>query len=100
MALAGGVSIRVPSKQGHLYERGDQGSPDGHTRTFDAQAQGTVFADGVAMVLLKRLEDALRDGDTIHAVIKGSAINNDGSLKVGLHGPECRRPGRRDRTWP
>ena len=91
MALAGGVSLRVPSKQGHLYERGNQGSPDGHTRTFDARAQGTVFSDGVAMVLLKRLEDAERDGDTIHAVIKGTAINNDGSLKVGFTAPSVDR---------
>ncbi|HEV2682609.1 MAG TPA: beta-ketoacyl synthase N-terminal-like domain-containing protein, partial [Rhodanobacter sp.] len=91
MALAGAVSLRVPSRQGHLYEPGNQGSPDGHTRTFDARAQGTVFSDGVAMVLLKRLEDALEDGDTIHAVIKGTAINNDGSLKAGFTAPSVER---------
>ena len=91
MALAGGVTLQVPSQQGHLYEPGNQGSPDGHTRTFDARAQGTVFSDGVAMVLLKRLEDALADGDTIHAVIKATAINNDGSLKSGFTAPSVER---------
>jgi acyl transferase domain-containing protein/acyl carrier protein len=91
MALAGGVSVQVPTKQGYLFEQGNQGSPDGHTRTFDARAQGTVFSDGVAMVLLKRLEDALEDGDTIHAVIKGTAINNDGSLKAGFTAPSVER---------
>src|SRR5581483_9413593 len=91
MALAGGVSLHVPSKHGHLFQAGNQGSPDGHTRTFDARAQGTVFSDGAAMVLLKRLEDALADGDTIHAVIKGTAINNDGSLKAGFTAPSVER---------
>src|SRR6185295_18728004 len=75
LALAGGVSIRVPVQAGYLYQPGDQASPDGHCRTFDAQAAGATFGDGVAIVLLKRLADALADGDTIHAVIKGSAIN-------------------------
>src|SRR2546422_11500347 len=74
-----------------MFEPCNQGSPDGHTRTFDAKAQGTVFSDGVAMVLLKRLEDALEDGDTIHAVIKGTAINNDGSLKAGFTAPSVDR---------
>ncbi|MBV9790075.1 MAG: SDR family oxidoreductase [Chloroflexi bacterium] len=87
MALAGGVSVRVPVKMGHLYREGGQESPDGHCRTFDADAQGAVWADGVAVVLLKRLDDALADGDTIHAVIKGSAINNDGNMKVGYTAP-------------
>ncbi|HEX6291118.1 MAG TPA: beta-ketoacyl synthase N-terminal-like domain-containing protein, partial [Herpetosiphonaceae bacterium] len=87
MALAGGVSVRVPVKMGHLYREGGQESPDGHCRTFDANAQGAVWADGVAVVLLKRLDDALADGDTIHAVIKGSAINNDGNMKVGYTAP-------------
>lgn len=87
MALAGGVSIRVPQKAGYLYQEDSILSPDGHCRTFDANAKGTVPGNGVGIVLLKRLEDALRDGDTIHAVIKGSAINNDGSLKVGYTAP-------------
>nr|WP_240151540.1 type I polyketide synthase [Oleiagrimonas citrea] len=87
MALAGAVSFFVPGRRGYLYEPGDQASPDGHTRTFDARAQGTVFSDGVGMVLLKRLEDAIEDGDTIHAVIRGTAINNDGSLKAGYTAP-------------
>ncbi|GAB4194997.1 MAG: hypothetical protein OHK0022_11420 [Roseiflexaceae bacterium] len=87
MALAGGVSVRVPVQEGYLYKPGDQVSPDGHCRTFDAQAEGTIFGDGVGLVVLKRLADALEDGDTIHAVIKGSAINNDGDLKVGYTAP-------------
>ena len=62
-------------------------SPDGHCRTFDADAQGTVFGSGVAVVLLKRLEDALRDGDQIYAVIRGFGVNNDGSAKVGYTAP-------------
>src|ERR1022692_4722396 len=91
MVLAGGVSLQVPTKLGYMYEAGNQASPDGHTRTFDAKAKGTVFSDGVGLVVLKRLEDALADGDTIHAVIKGSAINNDGSLKVGYTAPSVER---------
>ncbi|EKE80856.1 type I polyketide synthase [Idiomarina xiamenensis] len=91
MALAGGVSVLVPNKHGYLFEPNNQGSPDGHTRTFDARGQGTVFSDGCAMLLLKRLTDAQEDGDTIHAVIKGSAINNDGSLKAGFTAPSVER---------
>jgi acyl transferase domain-containing protein/acyl carrier protein len=87
MALAGGVSVRVPGKAGYLYEEGGMESPDGHCRTFDAQARGTLFGDGVGVVVLKSLSQALADGDTIHAVIKGSAINNDGSLKVSYTAP-------------
>ena len=87
MALAGGVSISVPQKSGYLYQEGGIISPDGHCRAFDAQAKGTVGGNGVGIVVLKRLEDALADGDTIHAVISGSAINNDGSLKVGYTAP-------------
>ncbi|ABX06597.1 Beta-ketoacyl synthase [Herpetosiphon aurantiacus DSM 785] len=87
IALAGGVSIRVPVNTGHLFQEGDQVSPDGSCRTFDAQAAGTTWADGVAVLVLKRLADALADGDTIHAVIRGSAINNDGGLKVGYTAP-------------
>lgn len=87
IALAGGVSIRTPIKSGYLYHEGGMESQDGHCRTFDAQATGTLFGDAVAFTVLKRLEDAIADGDTIHAVIKGSAMNNDGSLKVGYAAP-------------
>ncbi|MGZ6525536.1 MAG: beta-ketoacyl synthase N-terminal-like domain-containing protein, partial [Tumebacillaceae bacterium] len=87
MAMAGGVSVIVPQKIGYGYVEGGTTSPDGHCRAFDENAKGTIPGSGVAMVLLKRLEDALADGDTIHAVIKGSAINNDGSGKVGYTAP-------------
>ncbi|EKE80855.1 type I polyketide synthase [Idiomarina xiamenensis] len=91
MALAGAISLHVPTKHGHLFEPNNQSSPDGHTRTFDERAQGTVFSDGAGMLVLKRLDDAIEDGDTIHAVIKGSAINNDGSLKAGYTAPSVER---------
>jgi amino acid adenylation domain-containing protein len=87
MALAGGSSITFPQKRGSFYQDGGMVSPDGHCRTFDAQAQGTVFGSGVAVVLLKRCEDAVRDGDQIYAVIRGFAVNNDGSAKVGYTAP-------------
>jgi len=87
IALAGGVTIHVPHQAGYMYQAGDITSPDGHCRTFDAKAQGTVFGSGVGIVVLKRLEDAIADGDHIEAVIKGSAINNDGSLKVSFTSP-------------
>ncbi|HJT56499.1 MAG TPA: type I polyketide synthase [Ktedonobacteraceae bacterium] len=87
MALAGGVSISVPHRTGYLHQDGGITSPDGRCRAFDAQAQGTVPGSGVGIVVLKRLADALADGDTIHAVIKGSAINNDGAQKVGYTAP-------------
>ncbi len=87
MALAGGVRIVVPDHQGYLYEVGGLAPSDGHTRSFDAAANGSVLGHGVAVVLLKRLADALADGDPIRAVIKGSAINNDGSLKAGYTAP-------------
>ncbi len=87
MALAGGVSVTVPLRNGYMYTPEGIGSPDAHCRAFDAKAQGTVGGDGVAVVLLKRLADARRDGDTIHAVIRGSAINNDGSQKAGFTAP-------------
>ena len=90
MALAGGVSIFLPQHQGYLYQDGMILSPDGHCRAFDAQAQGTVFGSGVGVVLLKRLDEALRDGDTIHGVILGSAINNDGADKIGYTAPSVR----------
>jgi acyl transferase domain-containing protein/acyl carrier protein len=87
MALAGGVGIGFPQRAGYLYQEGGILSPDGHCRTFDAQARGTVPSDGAGVVVLKRLADALADGDTIHAVIKGAAINNDGGTKVGFTAP-------------
>ena len=87
LALAGGVSIQSLQKQGYFYQEGGITSPDGRCRTFDAKAQGTIFGDGVGIVVLKRLEDALAEGDCIHAVIKGSAINNDGAAKVGYTAP-------------
>lgn len=87
MSLAGGVSIQVPQKQGYLYQKGDIASKDGHCRPFDRDASGTVSGNGVGVVMLKRLEDALNDGDNIHAVILGSAVNNDGADKVGYTAP-------------
>jgi acyl transferase domain-containing protein len=87
MALAGGVSIYFPQKVGYLHQEEMIFSPDGHCRAFDAKAQGTIKGDGLGIVVLKRLVDALADGDNIYAVIKGSAINNDGSLKVGYTAP-------------
>jgi phthiocerol/phenolphthiocerol synthesis type-I polyketide synthase E len=87
MALAGGVSIHLPQTSGYYYEQGGILSNDGHCRAFDADASGTIFGNGLGVVVLKRLEDAVRDCDYIHAVIKGSAINNDGSLKVGYTAP-------------
>ena len=87
MALAGGVTISARQKRGYLYQEGGIMSPDGHCRAFDAEARGTVGGSGVGVVVLKRLEDALADGDAMHAIIKGSAINNDGSLKVGYTAP-------------
>ncbi len=87
MALAGGVSIQIPQNVGYLHQEGLIGSHDGHCRAFDARSSGTVFGNGVGVVLLKPLQDAIADGDCIHAVIKGSAINNDGSLKLGYTAP-------------
>jgi acyl transferase domain-containing protein len=86
LALAGGVSIGVPQRAGYLAQEGVF-SPDGRCRAFDAAAQGTVGGNGGGAVVLKRLEDALAEGDQIYAVIKGSAINNDGALKVGYTAP-------------
>ena len=87
MALAGGVSLDVEDRPGYLYQPGSIDSADGHCRAFDAEATGTISGSGVGVVVLKRLEDALRDGDTIHAVIRGSAANNDGADKVGYTAP-------------
>ncbi len=87
VALAGGVTIGVPKNSGYVFQEGGVLSKDGHCRAFDAEATGTVVGNGVGIVVLKRLSEALADGDYIHAVIKGSAINNDGSLKVGYTAP-------------
>ena len=87
MALAGGIAIRSFRKSGYLYQEEMIFSPDGHCRSFDAEAKGTLFGSGAGIVVLKPLQDALADGDNIYAVIKGSAINNDGSQKVGYTAP-------------
>lgn len=87
LSLAGGVSIHFPEKAGYLYYPGGTSSSDGHSRPFDARADGFVAGHGAGIVVLKRLSDALKDGDTIYAVIKGSAVNNDGSLKVSYMAP-------------
>ncbi|HEY2737715.1 MAG TPA: type I polyketide synthase, partial [Thermoanaerobaculia bacterium] len=86
-ALAGGVSISTPLVGGYTWEEGGVMSPDGCCRAFDAAAGGSVSGDGCGVVMLKRLVDALADGDTIHAVIRASAVNNDGSGKVGYTAP-------------
>jgi acyl transferase domain-containing protein len=87
MALAGGVGIQLPQDQGYLYAQNGIVSPDGHCRAFDAGAQGTVSGNGAGIVVLKRLAEALADGDSIRAVILGSAINNDGAAKVSFTAP-------------
>lgn len=90
MAVAGGVSVRVPQARGYLYVPDGILSPDGHCRPFDALAGGTVFGNGVGIVVLKRLEDARTSHDTIHAVIRGFAVNNDGAERVGYTAPGVR----------
>ncbi|MTH77816.1 type I polyketide synthase [Paracoccus aestuariivivens] len=87
MALAGGVTIEMPHGLGYLYKENEILSPDGHCHAFDHRAQGTVFGSGAAVVVLRRLKDAIADGDHIWAVIKGSAINNDGAAKAGYLAP-------------
>ncbi|KAB8190920.1 SDR family NAD(P)-dependent oxidoreductase [Nonomuraea phyllanthi] len=87
MALAGGVSVRIPDRVGYLWEEGGQESPDGHVRTFDAEGRGSMFGDGAAVVALKRLKDAIADRDTVHAVIRASAVNNDGAIKFSYLAP-------------
>lgn len=86
MALAGGAKVNA-SEVGYLYEPGSVNSPDGHCRAFDEQASGTVFGNGAGLVLMKRLEDAIADKDNIIGIIRGGAINNDGSDKVGFTAP-------------
>ncbi|MEM6305403.1 MAG: beta-ketoacyl synthase N-terminal-like domain-containing protein, partial [Pseudomonadota bacterium] len=87
MALAGGVTIELPQGRGYLFKENEILSPDGHCHAFDHRAQGTVFGSGAGAVALKRLSDALREGDPIWAVLKGSAINNDGAAKAGYLAP-------------
>jgi len=87
MALAGGVSITCPPRSGYLAQEGTMLSADGHTRSFSGDATGTVFSDGAAVVLLKRLSAALADGDPIHALIRGGAVNNDGGTKASFMAP-------------
>jgi phthiocerol/phenolphthiocerol synthesis type-I polyketide synthase E len=87
MALAGGVAIRVPHATGYRYQEGGIASSDGHTRVFAKDSQGTIRSSGVGVVLLKRLTEALNDGDQVLAVIKGSAVNNDGADKIGYTAP-------------
>ncbi|MBE9178539.1 acyltransferase domain-containing protein [Oculatella sp. LEGE 06141] len=87
MAIAGGISIQNLRREGYLHHEGSIASPTGTCRAFDAQAQGTVFGSGMGLVVLKRLDEALTDGDHIYGVIKGSAINNDGAGKVGYTAP-------------
>ncbi|MCY7353288.1 MAG: amino acid adenylation domain-containing protein [Cytophagaceae bacterium] len=89
VALAGGASITSPINSGHIYQEGAMLSRDGHCRSFDADAQGTVFSDGAGVVLLKNLDAARRDGDTIYAVIKGVGINNDGGGKGSFTAPNA-----------
>ncbi len=86
-ALAGGVTIELPQGHGYVFKEGEILSPDGQCHAFDARAEGTVFGSGAGCVVLRRLEDAIRDGDHIWAVIKGSAVNNDGSAKAGYLAP-------------
>ena len=88
-ALAGGVSITAPQRSGHLYQEGAMLSADGHCRPFAASAQGTVFSDGAGVVLLKTLEAARHDGDTIYAIIKGIGVNNDGGGKGSFTAPSA-----------
>jgi acyl transferase domain-containing protein len=87
LALAGGVTVFVPQRTGYLYREGSIVSRAGRCRAFDASADGTVFGNGVGVVVLRRLKDATADGATVHALVRGSAVNNDGSLKVSFAAP-------------
>jgi len=87
MALAGGVTIEIPHGRGYVYQDGEILSPDGHCRAFDHRAAGTVFGSGAGVVVLRRLSDAIADGDQIRAVIKATAVNNDGASKAGYLAP-------------
>lgn len=87
IALAGAVALSCPQERGYLFQEGSIMAPDGKVRAFDSHAQGTVFGNGAGIVVLKRLSEALADGDTIHAVIRGAAMNNDGADKVSFTAP-------------
>jgi acyl transferase domain-containing protein/acyl carrier protein len=90
LALAGGVGIEIPQVAGYHHHVGGIESPDGHCRAFDAAAGGTVWGSGGGVVALKRLDDAIADGDRLYAVVRGTAINNDGSAKAGFSAPSVR----------
>jgi acyl transferase domain-containing protein/thioesterase domain-containing protein/acyl carrier protein len=87
MAIAGGVTVELPHRHGYIFEEGEVQSPDGLCRPFDDDSKGTVFGSGAALVVLRRLEDAIADGDDIRAVVLGSAVNNDGAQKAGYLAP-------------
>lgn len=87
MALAGGVTVELPHRRGYVFQEGEILSPDGHCHAFDHRAQGTVFGSGAGAVVLRRLKDAIADGDHVWAVIKGTAVNNDGAAKAGYLAP-------------
>ncbi|MFZ0905224.1 MAG: beta-ketoacyl synthase N-terminal-like domain-containing protein [Mycobacterium sp.] len=89
MALAGGASLRIPHHVGYWYAPGSMVSPTGHCRPFDVRSDGTIFGSGVGVVVLKALQDAVDDGDRIHAVIRGSALNNDGATKMTYAAPNA-----------
>ena len=89
MALAGGASLRIPHHVGYWHEPGSMVSATGHCRPFDVRSDGTIFGSGVGAVVLKSLEAAVDDGDRIHAVIRGSALNNDGSTKMTYAAPNA-----------
>lgn len=87
LAIAGGTFVQCPLNTGYLYQEGEIFSPDGHCRPFDEKAAGTVFSDGAGFVILKRIDEAIRDKDHIYAVVRGAALNNDGSDKVSFTAP-------------
>ncbi|MEO5881734.1 MAG: amino acid adenylation domain-containing protein [Caldimonas sp.] len=87
IALTGGCKVIVPNREGYWYVEGGPLAPEGHVRAFDAEARGMVRGSGAAILVLKRLEDAIADGDTVYAVVLGSAVNNDGGVKVGFTAP-------------
>lgn len=87
IAVAGGVKLHSRDKSGYFYQEGSMLSPDGHNRTFDKDANGTVFTEGAGVIVLKRLQDSIRDKDNVYAVLKGSAINNDGANRANYSSP-------------
>jgi len=90
LALAGGVSLQTTRRKGYLYQEGKVTSKDGHCRTFDAAASGTAVSEGAGVVVLRRLQDAIRDNDHIYAIIKATSVNNDGSQKAGYTTPSVK----------